>query len=221
MKSEFAGLLDSTEHNPDLDSASYGRWLDAIPVIAGFMPRYENTHHVSHDAWIAELLRDAIDLADPEHKEMLRMHIIHLGIPLPGGGDGTPNVATVTCLFQRAVEMIASMRHRGPLVKASIGKLVHMHPDMFRVAPLPHGWIIQHYDSVTGRLEQVLAVGDCLGDIKEHHADRTWASSHLEAPQALYALLESWRLRHGRARRYLCDLLRAALAQKSHHAPPA
>ncbi|MBI5230341.1 MAG: hypothetical protein HY981_03535 [Candidatus Magasanikbacteria bacterium] len=186
-------------------------WRAVLPIVAGYLTSCERAHDVSHDVFLYEMLADAIDLADPANCIQLGIHLINFDESL----YGEQRASTAVYLFDTTVRTIARVRDMSMFVKASLNLTLRVYIDEIRVSPLPHGWIFQLYNRQTRKFDRALVVGDCVGDIHDNHPHRTLISDRLETMHVLYALLESWRLDHGHARRYLCDLLRGAFKQEA------
>lgn len=207
-----------TEHSAFLTAEESANWNDYLSSLADFL-KEQATQDPS--SLIGEILADCIDLFAPGNEIQRRKALFALSEAISDDRNflGAPHpvrfvarVFDMIMVFREKHRMFWAMSH------ASALKLVGVDINNIQFYPLPHGLIVCRRYADNHQLCNLVAIGNCLisDSARKEIVTNTSLSvvvTRITVEHALMSLLESWRLGHGRARRYLCDTTKGYLAK--------
>lgn len=204
-------LLSRTQHSVHLTAEEYCCWRQFLPSLAGFL---ERTATQGLNVLVGEILADCIDLAVIEHQRQREEAMCSLNEALPSSKTlilAPDPVRLVGYVFAMAMNFHSRHRTLWAMLHAAVERLVNVNINAVQFYPMPHGLIVCRRHAGSHQLRNLAAIGNCLigDDTREGVASNVNLSvvaTRITVENALMSLLESWRLRHGRARKYLCDV---------------
>lgn len=210
-------LANRTEHFIFLTAEEYVNWKGHLSSIGEFLER-QATQDLS--SLIGEILTDCIDIAATGNETQRRRALLALSENVPDGRSflGAPHpVRLVAYVFGMVMEFRGRHRMLWAMSHAPALNLTGVDINTVQFYPLPHGLIVCRRHAGSHQLRNIAAIGNYLisDDARKGIMDNTNLSvvaTRITVEHALMSLLESWRLGHGRARRYLCDTAKGYLA---------
>ena len=209
-------LVSRTEHSVFLTTEEYGHWKGYLSSIAHFLEK-QATQDFS--ALIGEILADCIDLSALGNEKQRKTALYALSEAIPDGRNAliAPDpVHLVARVFGMVMEFRGRHKTVWMLAHVPVEKLTGVDINAVQFYPLPHGLIVCRRHAGSHQLRNLAAIGNCL--IRDAGMDivlttnLSVVATRITVEHALMSLLESWRLGHGRARRYLCDTAAGYLA---------
>lgn len=209
-------LASQTEHSALLTTEAYVHWRWYLSSIAGFL---ESQATQGLSLLVGEILADCIDLAAPSNEIQRKKALFALNEVIPDGRSSlvAPHpVRLVAHVFGMVMEFHRRHQTIWAVARAPVEKLTGVDINTVQFYPLPHGLIVCRRHAGNHQLRNIAAIGNCLirdaGVEIVPHSNLSVVATRITVEHALMSLLESWRLGHGRARRYLCDTTKGYLA---------